>query len=144
MGGGDLAERAFGHDGEHPGAGRWLRARSRVSISCFPALAQRSGQPRRLVLAPPLAVVHALDINDGVRINIHPFMAHDIPAGKKGLAMLRVKRNVHRKKERGKGSMREQSQYHWSWRSGKFTGGQSNDLYFIVANKDGARDRAKE
>ena len=101
------------------------------------ALAQRPGQPRRLVLAPPLAVVHALDINDGVRINIRSFMAHDIPTGKKGPGTLRVKPNVHWKKERGKESMRVQRQYPWSWRSGKFTGKRSNDLPFTVAKKDG-------
>ena len=42
------------------------------------------------------------DINDGVRLNIRPFMAKDIPGGKKGAGILRAKPNVHGRKDRGK------------------------------------------
>ena len=44
------------------------------------------------------------DINDGVRLNIRPFMAQDIPGGKKGAGILRAKPNIHWKKDRGKGT----------------------------------------
>ena len=84
------------------------------------------------------------DINDGVRLNIRPFMSQDIPGGKKGAGILRVKPNVHWKKDRGKESVREQSQYPWFWRSGKFTGERINDLHFTVAEKQAACDRARE
>ena len=42
------------------------------------------------------------DINDGVRLNIRPFMAEDIPGGKKGAGILRAKPNLHWRKDRGK------------------------------------------
>ena len=42
------------------------------------------------------------DINDGVRLNIRPFMAEDIPGGKKGAGILRGKPKVSWKKDRGK------------------------------------------
>ncbi len=42
------------------------------------------------------------DINDGVRLNIRPFMAEDIPGGKKGAGILRVKPKISWKKDRGK------------------------------------------
>ena len=35
------------------------------------------------------------DINDGVRLNIRPFMALDLPGGKKGAGILRAKPNIH-------------------------------------------------
>ena len=84
------------------------------------------------------------DINDGVRLNIRPFMAQDIPGGKKGAGILRVKPNIHWKKDRGKEPVREQNQYTWFWRSGKFTGERVNDLHFTVAEKRAACDRARE
>ena len=84
------------------------------------------------------------DINDGVRLNIRPFMAQDIPGGKKGAGILRAKPNVHWKKDRGKEPVREQSQYPWFGRRGKFTGERINDLHFTVAEKRAACDRARE
>lgn len=42
------------------------------------------------------------DINDGVRLNIRPFMADDIPGGKRGAGILRSKPNIKWEKDRGK------------------------------------------
>ncbi len=84
------------------------------------------------------------DINDGVRLNIRPFMSQDIPGGKKGAGILRVKPNVHWKKDRGKEPVREHSQYPWFWQGGKFSGERINDLHFTVAEKQTACDRARE
>ena len=42
------------------------------------------------------------DINDGVRLNIRPFMAQDIPGGKKGAGVLRTKPRTSWNKDRGK------------------------------------------
>ena len=42
------------------------------------------------------------DLNDGVRLNIRPFMAEDIPGGKKGAGVLRAKPKIAWKKDRGK------------------------------------------
>ena len=42
------------------------------------------------------------DIDDGVRLNIRPFMAEDIPGGKKGAGILRANPKISWKKDRGK------------------------------------------
>ncbi|MCJ7602133.1 MAG: BREX-1 system adenine-specific DNA-methyltransferase PglX [Desulfobulbaceae bacterium] len=42
------------------------------------------------------------DINAGVRLNIRPFMADDIPGGKKGAGILRWKPNINWNKDKGK------------------------------------------
>ena len=42
------------------------------------------------------------EINDGVRLNIRPFIAEDIPGGKKGAGVLRAKPKTAWKKDRGK------------------------------------------
>ena len=42
------------------------------------------------------------DINDGVRLNIRPFVAEDILGGKKGAGVLRAKPKIAWKKDRGK------------------------------------------
>ena len=46
------------------------------------------------------------DINDGVRLNIRPFMAEDIPGGKKGAGILRAKPKISWKKDRGKEALK--------------------------------------
>ena len=83
------------------------------------------------------------DINDGVRLNIRPFMAQDIPGGKKGAGILRVKPNIHWKKDRGKERVREQGRFPWFWDNGKFTGERINDVHLTIAEKRAARDRAR-
>ena len=84
------------------------------------------------------------DINDGVRLNIRPFMAQDLPGGKKGAGILRAKPNIHWKKDRGKEPVREPAQYPWFWKNGKFTGERINDVHLTLAEKRAACDRAGE
>ena len=84
------------------------------------------------------------DINDGVRLNIRPFMAHDLSGGKKGAGILRAKPNIHWKKDRGKEPVREQAQYPWFWEHGKFTGERVNDVHLTNSEKRSARERARE
>ena len=79
------------------------------------------------------------DINDGVRLNIRPFMAQDLPGGKKGAGILRAKPNIHWKKDRGKEPTRDQRQYPWFWMNGKFTGERVNDVHFGIADKRASR-----
>ena len=62
------------------------------------------------------------DINDGVRLNIRPFMADDIPGGKKGAGILRAKPNIHWRKDRGKEPYREPEQFPWFWRDKRICG----------------------
>ena len=84
------------------------------------------------------------DINDGVRFNIRPFMAQDLPGGKKGAGILRAKPNIHWKKDRGKEPGRAPAQYPWFWKNGKFTGERINDVHLTLAEKRAACDRAGE
>jgi hypothetical protein len=55
------------------------------------------------------------DLNDGVRMNIRPFMARDIPGGKKGAGLLRAKPNIKWDKDRGKEPTRPKATYPWFW-----------------------------
>ena len=82
------------------------------------------------------------DINDGVRLNIRPFMAQDLPRGKKGTGILRAKPNIHWKKDRGKEPVRKETQFPWFWNSGKFTGERVNDVHLTIAEKRAVRARA--
>ena len=69
------------------------------------------------------------DLNDGVRLNIRPFMSDDIPGGKKGAGVLRARPNIHWKKDRGREPYRSQSCFPWFWRNGKFSGDRVNDIH---------------
>jgi hypothetical protein len=99
------------------------------------------------------------DINDGVRLNIRPFLkAQDV--GKKGAGILRSKPNIKWDKDRGKEPERAKTDFPWFWScdpetnaahstdfSGgrEFTGERWNDLHYTVAAKNSARERrAKE
>lgn len=83
------------------------------------------------------------DVNDGVRLNIRPFLADDIPGGKKGAGILRSKPNVHWRKDRGKEPPRDESNFPWFWVDGRFTGARVNDVHFSNAEKRTARDEAR-
>ena len=75
------------------------------------------------------------DINDGVRMNIRPFMAQDIPGGKKGAGILRVKPNIKWDKDRGNEPVRDKKAYPWFWG----WDGQSSDFAGVGATPDGNR-----
>ena len=96
------------------------------------------------------------DINDGVRLNVRPFMAEDIPGGRKGAGILRVKPNIHWRKDRGKEPLRERESFPWFWncpggdtradltdfRGGpNFDGNRWNDLHYTNAARQAARSR---
>ena len=80
------------------------------------------------------------DLNDGVRLNIRPFMADDLPGGKKGAGILRTKPNIHWRKDRGREPFKEESQYPWFWEDGKFTGERVNDQHFSLEQKQAGRE----
>ena len=75
------------------------------------------------------------DINDGVRLNIRPFMAQDIPGSKKGTGILRTKPNIHWRKDRGKEPHQPQDQFPWFWREGEFTAERVNDVHLSRESK---------
>lgn len=84
------------------------------------------------------------DINDGVRLNIRPFMSKDIPGGRKGAGILRWKPNIKWSKDRGKEPYRSKEQYPWFWKDGEFTGNRVNDTHLTDEEKRRASEKGKE
>jgi hypothetical protein len=90
------------------------------------------------------------DLNDGVRINIRPFMASDLPNGKKGAGILRARPNIKWDKDRGKEPTRLKKDYPWFWGwdgqtvdfegSSTFTGERWDDCHYSTACKRRARE----
>ena len=73
------------------------------------------------------------DINDGVRLNIRPFMnATLLKGGKKGAGILRAKPNIHRKKDRGK-DVESAPWFH------RFQGDRINDHHLTLTEKRAAQ-----
>ncbi len=75
------------------------------------------------------------DINDGVRMNIRPFLASDLPNGRKGAGILRHKPNIKWKKDRGKEPERPKAEYPWFWGWDEKT----EDFMGVGAKPDGNR-----
>jgi len=92
------------------------------------------------------------DINDGVRLNIRPFLASDLPNGKKGAGILRSKPNIKWGKDRGKEPNRPKADYPWFWgwdeKTEDFAGGETfdgnrwNDCHYTRKAKQAAREEA--
>lgn len=93
------------------------------------------------------------DINDGVRINIRPFMiAKPLNARSKNACILRVPPKIKWEKDRGSEPSRAKQDYPWFWQwdgqtadfSGRtqFAAHRWNDLHYSRAAKLAARDRA--
>ena len=87
------------------------------------------------------------DINDGVRLNIRPFLlAKDV--GKKGAGILRSKPNIKWDKDRGKEPQRPKNEYPWFWCDSEpgidpvggktFAGHRWNNVHLTLAYKGGA------
>jgi hypothetical protein len=55
------------------------------------------------------------DVNDGVRLNIRPFLAQDIPGGKKGAGILRTRPNIKWEKDRGNEPPQDKNEFPWFW-----------------------------
>ena len=93
-----------------------------------------------------------LDIDDGVRMNIRPFMAaRPLGARARNACILRVSPNIKWKKDRGKEPMRDKENYPWFWSwdeatpdfvgGAKFDGNRWNDLHYSNSFKRSARER---
>ncbi|WP_035610952.1 N-6 DNA methylase [Haloferula sp. BvORR071] len=78
------------------------------------------------------------DLNDGVRINIRPFMATDIPGGKSGAGLLRAKPNIKWDKDRGKEPHREKAEFPWFWKGNSFVADRVNDVNLKRSQKEKA------
>ena len=83
------------------------------------------------------------DINDGLRMNIRPFVADDISGGKKSAGILRSKPNLNWRKDPGKEPGRDQIRFPWFWDDGRFAGVRVNDVHLSHAEKQTARARKK-
>ena len=92
------------------------------------------------------------DINDGVRVNIRPFVtARPLGASSKNACILRVTPKIKWRKDRGKEPIRDKKDYPWFWGwdetsqdfagSDDFDGNRWNDLHYSNAFKQAARDR---
>jgi hypothetical protein len=91
------------------------------------------------------------DTNDGVRINIRPFLASDLSSAKKGAGILRSKPNIKWGKDRGKEPERPKAEYPWFWGwdektvdfiGGKtFDGNRHNDCHYTNKTKQQAREK---
>jgi hypothetical protein len=92
------------------------------------------------------------DINDGVRMNIRPFMtARPLGAKARGTCILRSTPSIKWTKDRGKEPTRDKDDYPWFWTwdettadfagGEKFDGNRWNDLHYSRAKKQAARDR---
>lgn len=89
------------------------------------------------------------DPNDGVRLNIRPFLSvPDVKA--KGAGVLRGKPKIKWEKDRGKEPQRPKDEFPWFWgwdgsadfRGGsEFTGERFNDCHYTIAFKQAARGR---
>ncbi|MDO8942351.1 MAG: hypothetical protein Q7U75_04160, partial [Desulfobacterales bacterium] len=100
------------------------------------------------------------DLDDGVRLNIRPFMSAELrTGGRKGAGVLRWKPNVSWTKDRGSEpqSLRPRDDFPWFWScrgdgtidertdfmgSVAFDGSRWNDLHYTNAAKLAARERA--
>ena len=100
------------------------------------------------------------DINDGVRINVRPFMSAELSkGGRVGAGILRIRPKIKWSKDRGRepSSLRPQDEYPWFWgcpgdgtqtertnfRGGPdFDGNRWNDLHYTNAVKRAARSRS--
>jgi len=92
------------------------------------------------------------DINDGVRMNIRPFMAaRTLNARGANACILRATPKIKWDKDRGKEPTRDKADYPWFWgwdeATADFAGGATfdgnrwNDLHYSRAVKQAARDR---
>ena len=84
------------------------------------------------------------DVNDGVRINIRPFMIDDIPGGKKDAGVLRSKPNIHWRNDRGKEPLRDQARFPWFWKDGEFVRERINSIHLTKSEKRNGRIVAKD
>jgi len=94
------------------------------------------------------------DLDDGVRINIRPFMvARPLNARGKNACILRVAPKIKWDKDRGKEPSRQKAEFPWCWGwdrqttdflgGAEFDGNRWNDLHYSRAVKHAARERAK-
>jgi hypothetical protein len=93
------------------------------------------------------------DINDGVRMNIRPFMLAELSRGRKGAGVLRFPPKIKWTKDRGNEPKRPPEDFPWFWSwdektvdfagGRKFTGERWNNLHYTIEFKQNARKRTQ-
>jgi hypothetical protein len=126
--------------------GDWIKAQAaetkagKVGADLHLAAAQALQEKLKLILAgePPYdifvrwkplaqqAVGWNPDLNDGVRMNIRPFVKVDV---------LRKTPNIKWGKDRGKEPERARDEYPWFWKGKEFVGDRVNDVHLTNAQK---------
>jgi hypothetical protein len=131
--------------------GDWISAQSKsdkAGADLRLAAAQALQEKLKLILAgdPPYdifvrwkplheqAIGWHPELNDGVRMNIRPFIEADI---------LRKTPNIKWTKDRGKEPERDKHDYPWFWSGGEFVGDRVNDVHLTNEKKTAARSRKK-
>ena len=89
------------------------------------------------------AVGWAPDINDGLRLNIRPFLARDVAGGRLGAGILRTKPNINWKKDKGREARRSKDAFPWFWEGDRFTGARVNDVHLVLAEKQRAQNEGQ-
>ena len=72
-------------------------------------------------------------------MNIRPFLATDLPGGKKGAGLLRTKPNIKWDKDRGKEPQRDKAEFPWFWNGSTFTGDRVNDVHLSREQEEQAK-----
>jgi hypothetical protein len=131
--------------------GDWIKAQNDDAKSGKPgadfrlAAAQTLQEKLRLILAgePPYdifvrwkplskqAIGWHPDLNDGVRMNIRPFVLAGV---------LRKNPNIKWTKDRGREPERDRAEYPWFWGGNDFVGDRVNDVHLTNAQKQAARN----
>jgi hypothetical protein len=131
--------------------GDWITAQSRsdkVGADLRLAAAQALQEKLKLILAgePPYdifvrwkplheqAIGWNPDLNDGVRMNIRPFIQAEI---------LRKTPNIKWTKDRGKEPERDKDDFPWFWNGDVFVGDRVNDVHLTNAEKAKSQERSR-
>jgi hypothetical protein len=77
------------------------------------------------------------DLNDGVRLNIRPFMTAGVLRFSK-----KPQLNINWNKDRGTEPKRPRDQFPWFWDGDTFKGDRVNDRHYTNAEKQAARKRS--
>jgi hypothetical protein len=75
------------------------------------------------------------DINDGVRLNMRPFLVSDLPIGRVGAGIFRLRPKLDWAKDRGRESSASRSEYPWFWNAKGFHGERVNDFHLTLDEK---------
>ncbi len=134
--------------------GDWIKAQkadakaNKVGADLGLAAAQALQEKLRLILAgeppydifvrwkplPDQAIGWNPDLNDGVRMNIRPFVQAET---------LRKTPNIKWTKDRGREPDRDKDDYPWFWKGKEFIGDRVNDVHLTNAEKLASRNGAK-